>query len=73
MYLSRIYCLRFDLLYTLLNVNRKDEKYNIDKRVDDMIKRYDINGNKKLSRDEFVNGIKQDATLRKLLLGINYF
>ena len=63
----------FELLFTLLNVNKKDEKYNIDKRVDDIIKRCDSNGNKKLSREEFVNGVKQDATLRKLLLGIYVF
>ena len=63
----------FELLFTLLNVNKKDEKYNIDKRVDDIIKRCDSNGNKKLSREEFVNGVKQDATLRKLLLGIRFF
>lgn len=63
----------FELLFTLLNVNKKDEKYNIDKRVDDIIKRCDSNGNKKLSREEFVNGVKQDATLRKLLLGIYAF
>lgn len=58
----------FDLLFTLLNVNKKDEKYNIDKRVDDIIKRFDVSGNKKLSREEFILGIKQDEPLKKLLL-----
>lgn len=58
----------FELLYTLLNVNKNDEKYNIDKRVDDVMRKFDMNGNKKLSREEFVNGLKSDENLRKLLL-----
>ena len=58
----------FDLLFTVLNVNKKDEKYNIDKRVDDILKKFDLNGNKKLSRDEFITGLKQNENLRKLLL-----
>jgi hypothetical protein len=58
----------FELLFTVLNVNKKDEKYNIEKRVNDILKRFDLNGNKKLSREEFITGLKQDECLRKLLL-----
>ena len=58
----------FDMLFTMLNVNKKDEKYNVDKRVEEVLKKYDSSGDKKLSQDEFVNGIKNDEPLRKLLL-----
>jgi Ca2+-binding EF-hand superfamily protein len=58
----------FDMLFTMLNVNKKDERYNVDKRVEEVLKKYDSSGDKKLSQDEFVNGIKNDEPLRKLLL-----
>jgi Ca2+-binding EF-hand superfamily protein len=58
----------FEMLFTMLNVNKKDEKYNVDKRVEEVIKKYDSSGDKKLSQEEFVNGIKNDEPLRKLLL-----
>ncbi len=58
----------FEMLYVMLDVDKKDEKYNIDKRVDEIIKKYDISGDKKISQDEFVQGIKNDEPLKKLLL-----
>lgn len=58
----------FELLYTLLNISKFDEKYSIDKKVDEMIRKFDVNGNKRLNREEFITCIKQDEWLRKLLL-----
>ena len=58
----------FDILFTLLNLNKKDERYNVDKHVEEVLKKYDKNGDKKLTQQEFVNGIKDDEILRKLLL-----
>ena len=52
----------------MLNVNKKDDKYNVEKRVDEIIKKYDVSGDKKLSQEEFVQGIKNDEPLKKLLL-----
>lgn len=58
----------FQVLFTMLNVNKKDEKYNVEKRVEEILKKYDVSGDKKLSHDEFVQGIKNDEPLQKLLL-----
>lgn len=58
----------FQVLFTMLNVNKKDDKYNVEKRVDEIIKKYDVSGDKKLSQEEFVQGIKNDEPLKKLLL-----
>ena len=58
----------FEMLYVMLNVEKKDEKYNIEKRVEEIIRKFDTSGDKKLSQDEFVQGIKNDEPLRKLLL-----
>ncbi|CAF0761121.1 unnamed protein product [Brachionus calyciflorus] len=58
----------FEVLFTMLNVNKKDERYNVDKRVDEVIKKYDVSGDKKLSHDEFVQGVKNDEPLQRLLL-----
>ena len=58
----------FEMLFTMLNVDKKNEKYNIDKRVDEVIKKFDSSGDKKLSQEEFVQGIKNDEPLRRLLL-----
>jgi hypothetical protein len=52
----------------MLNVNKKDDKYNVDKRVQQVIQKFDISGDKKLSRDEFVHGIRNDEPLVRLLL-----
>ena len=62
----------FELLFTLLNVDLKDENYNLDKRSDEVIKKFDMSGDKKLSRDEFVQGVKSDEPLRNLLLNHNF-
>lgn len=58
----------FQVLFTMLNVNKKDDKYNVEKRVEEVIKKYDVSGDKKLSHDEFVQGIKNDGPMQKLLL-----
>ena len=58
----------FEVLFTLLDVDLKDEKYNLDKRSDEIIKRFDLSGDRKLSREEFVNGVKDDEPLKNLLL-----
>ena len=58
----------FEMLFTMLNVDKKDDRYNIDKRVEEVIKKFDSSGDKKLSQEEFVQGIKNDEPLRKLLL-----
>jgi hypothetical protein len=52
----------------MLNVNKKDEKYNVDHRVDEILKKIDTSGDKALNREEFVQGIKNDEPLKKLLL-----
>jgi len=58
----------FTMLFTMLNVNKKDDKYNVDNRIDEILKKIDTSGDKALSREEFVEGIKNDEPLRKLLL-----
>ncbi|RNA31173.1 Neuronal calcium sensor 2 [Brachionus plicatilis] len=58
----------FQVLFTMLNVNKKDERYNVEKRIEEILKKYDVSGDKKLSHDEFVQGIKNDEPLQKLLL-----
>lgn len=58
----------FDLLFTMLNVDKKDEKYNVEKYVNDVIGRLDLSGDKKLSLEEFVQGVKNDEPLKKLIL-----
>lgn len=58
----------FTMLFTMLNVNKKDEKYNVNTRAEEVIKKYDSSGDKKLSLDEFVQGVKSDEPLRILLL-----
>ena len=58
----------FNMLFTMLNVNKKDDKYNVDHRVDEILKKIDTSGDKALNRDEFVQGVKNDEALRKLLL-----
>ena len=58
----------FEILFTILDVDLKDEKYNLDKRSKEVMKRFDLSGDKKLSREEFVQGIKDDEPLRNLLL-----
>lgn len=58
----------FTLLFTMLNVDTRVEKYNVDYRVDQLLKQIDTSGDKALSREEFVEGIKNDEYLRKLLL-----
>ena len=58
----------FNLLFTMLNVSKKDERYNLDHRVDEVIKKFDVSGDKKLSREEFIQGVKSDEPLRRLLL-----
>ncbi len=58
----------FNMLFTMLNVNKKDEKYNVDHRVDEILKKIDTSGDKALNREEFVQGIKNDEPLKKLLL-----
>lgn len=52
----------------MLNVNKKDERWNIDTRVNNILNQLDTSGDKALSREEFIQGIKNDDTLRKLLL-----
>lgn len=58
----------FAMLFTMLNVNKKDDKYNVEDRVSQILKKIDTSGDKALSREEFVLGIKDDEPLRKLLL-----
>jgi len=58
----------FSMLFTMLNVNKKDDKYNVDQRVDEILKKIDTSGDKALSREEFLLGMKDDEPLRKLLL-----
>lgn len=58
----------FSVLFTMLNVNKKDERWNIDTRVNNILNQLDTSGDKALSREEFIQGIKNDDTLRKLLL-----
>lgn len=58
----------FEMLFSMLNVDKKDERYNVDKRVDDVLSKFDSSGDKKLSLEEFVHGVKNDEPLRKLLL-----
>lgn len=58
----------FEVLFTMLNIDKKDERYNVEKRAGEVIKKFDISGDKKLSHDEFVQGVKNDEPLKKLLL-----
>lgn len=58
----------FEMLFTMLNVDKKDDRYNVDKRVDEVLKKFDSSGDKKLSLEEFVQGVKNDEPLKKLLL-----
>lgn len=52
------------LLHTMLDLNKKE----VDGRVESIMNKLDTTGDRKLSREEFVNGIKNDEFLRKLLL-----
>jgi Ca2+-binding EF-hand superfamily protein len=58
----------FELLFTMLNVDKNDEKYNVDNYVQDVLNRFDLSGDKKLSLEEFVHGMKNDEKLKKLVL-----
>ena len=56
------------MLFTMLNVDKKDEKYNVEKYVEDVLNKFDLSGDKKLSLDEFVQGVKNDEPLKRLIL-----
>jgi Ca2+-binding EF-hand superfamily protein len=58
----------FTLLFTMMEVDTKEEKYDVNKRVDAMLKQVDTSGDKVLSREEFIEGIKRDEHLKKLLI-----
>ena len=58
----------FEMLFSMLNIDKKDERYNVEKRVEDVLSKFDSSGDKKLSLEEFVHGVKSDEPLRKLLL-----
>ncbi len=58
----------FTVLFTMLNVDKRDDKYNIETRVEEILAKLDTSGDKALSRDEFVTGCMNDEPLRKLLL-----
>ena len=52
----------------MMEVDTKEEKYDVNKRVDAMLKQVDTSGDKVLSREEFIEGIKRDEHLKKLLI-----
>lgn len=58
----------FEMLFNMLNVDTSDERYNVDKRVEDVLSKFDSSGDKKLNIDEFVHGVKSDEPLKRLLL-----
>ncbi len=58
----------FDILFTMLNVDKSNEKYSVEKYVNDVITKFDLSGDKQLSLEEFVQGVKNDEPLKKLIL-----
>ena len=38
----------FDMLFTMLNVDKKDEKYSVEKYVNEVITKFDLSGDKKV-------------------------
>ena len=52
----------------MLNFKKSDENYNASKRADAIMTKLDTSGDKKLSREEFVKGVAEDAFLRRLLI-----
>jgi Ca2+-binding EF-hand superfamily protein len=58
----------FDILFTMLNVDRHNDKYSVEKYVSDVITKFDLSGDKQLSLEEFVQGVKNDEPLKKLIL-----
>jgi guanylate cyclase activator 1 len=58
----------FDLLFTILNVDKNDSRFNVEAYVNEVISKFDLSGDKKLSLEEFVQGIKNDEPLKKLIL-----
>ena len=58
----------FNLLFRMMEVDMKDERYDVNKRVDAMLMKHDASGDKVLDRQEFIEGIKKDVHLKKLLI-----
>ncbi len=58
----------FTVLFTMLNVDLKDPRYNIDTRAEMILSKLDTSGDRALSREEFIIGCMNDEPLRKLLL-----
>ncbi len=58
----------FDMLFTMLDVDKSEDRYNVDKRVDEVLSKFDASGDKKLNLEEFIHGVKSDEPLKRLLL-----
>ena len=57
------------ILHDMLNIKKDDAGSDPAKRADAIMAKLDTSGDKKLSREEFVQGVKEDPFLKKLLLG----
>ena len=60
------------ILTLIYEINRhgtvKEDGVKADRRARQIIEKFDLNGDRKLSRDEFVNGCLHNPDIRKLLI-----
>ncbi|CAF1001470.1 unnamed protein product [Rotaria sp. Silwood1] len=55
-------------MYDRAGVKNRQGDQDPHKRAKEIIKKLDITGDKKLNKDEFINGCKNDEVIRKLLI-----
>lgn len=51
-----------------LGTLKDDEEVKVDRRAREIIEKFDLDGDRKLSKDEFVNGCLNNCEIRKLLM-----
>jgi hypothetical protein len=55
-------------MFQLLGMNEdKSQKYSCEQCADTIMKNLDVNGDQRISKEEFIQGLKQDPFLQSLM------